>query len=178
VEALFKTVLDAWGKIDILVNNAGIVRDGLLMRMKEEDWDAVLDINLKGAFLCVKAATRAMMRARTGRIVNISSITGLMGNPGQVNYTASKSGLIGLTKTVARELAGRGITANVVAPGFIPTEMTQDLSQDVKDKLLEQIPLGIPGKPEDIAAAVAFLVSDDAAYITGQVLVVDGGMVM
>ena len=178
VEALFKTVLDAWGKIDILVNNAGVVRDGLLMRMKEEDWDAVLDINLKGAFLCIKAATRAMVRARTGRIVNISSITGLTGNPGQVNYTASKSGLIGLTKTVARELAGRGITANVVAPGFIPTEMTRDISQDVKDKLLEQIPLGTPGKPEDIAAAVAFLVSDDAAYITGQVLVVDGGLVM
>ncbi len=178
VEALFKTILDAWEKIDILVNNAGMTRDGLLMRLKEEDWDAVLDVNLKGAFLCIKAVTRAMMRARSGRIVNISSVTGLMGNPGQVNYTASKSGLIGLTKTVARELATRGITANVVAPGYIPTEMTQNLSQDIKDKLLQQIPLGIPGKPEDIAAAVAFLASDDAAYITGQVLVVDGGMVM
>ena len=177
-EALFKTVLDAWEKVDILVNNAGITRDGLLMRMKEADWDAVLDVNLKGVFLCTKAAARTMVRARSGRIVNISSVTGLLGNPGQVNYSASKSGLFGLTKTVARELASRGITVNAVAPGFITTEMTEVLPHKAVEELLKQIPLNLPGKPEDIAAAVAFLVSDDAAYITGQVLVVDGGMAM
>ncbi|MDA0746903.1 MAG: 3-oxoacyl-[acyl-carrier-protein] reductase [bacterium] len=178
VTALFKTILDTWGKLDILVNNAGIARDGLLMRMKESDWDAVLDVNLKGAFLCIQAASRPMMKARTGRIVNIASVVGLMGNPGQVNYSASKSGLIGLTKTVAKELAGRGITTNAVAPGFIPTDMTESLSGEIREKLLERIPLGTLGSPEDIAAAVAFLASNDAAYITGQVLVVDGGMVM
>ena len=178
VDNLFSAVIEAWGKVDILVNNAGITRDGLLMRMKEEDWDAVMDVNLKGAFLCTKAASRPMMKARSGRIVNISSVSGLMGNAGQANYAASKSGLIGFTKTIARELAGRGITSNAVAPGFIPTDMTKDLSENVKAELMAQIPLGKLGKPEDIAAAVAFLVSDDAAYITGQVLVVDGGMVM
>jgi 3-oxoacyl-[acyl-carrier protein] reductase len=178
VKVLFKTVLDRWGALDILVNNAGIARDGLLMRLKPDDWDAVLDVNLKGAFLCMQAAVRPMMRARSGRIVNISSVTGLMGNPGQAGYTAAKSGLIGLTKTAAKELAGRGITANVVAPGYIPTEMTEKLPDNLKEKILEQVPLGTPGKPEDIAAAVAFLTSGDAAYVTGQVLVVDGGMVM
>ena len=178
VKALFKTVLDRWGALDILVNNAGIARDGLLMRLKPDDWDAVLDVNLKGAFLCMQAAVRPMMRARSGRIINISSVTGLMGNPGQAGYTAAKSGLIGLTKTAAKELAGRGITANVVAPGYIPTEMTDKLPENLKEKILEQVPLGTPGKPEDIAAAVAFLASSDAAYVTGQVLVVDGGMVM
>ena len=178
ITVLFETILKTWGKIDILVNNAGITRDGLLLRLKEVDWDAVLNVNLKGAFLCTKAASRAMVRERSGRIINISSVTGLMGNPGQVNYSASKSGLFGLTKTVARELASRGITVNVVAPGFIPTEMTEDLPKNVKEKLLEQIPLKVPGKPEDIAAAVAFLASDDASYITGQILAVDGGMAM
>ena len=178
VTGLVKTVLDRWGGLDVLVNNAGIARDGLLMRLKPGDWDAVLDVNLKGAFLCMQAAVRPMMRARSGRIINISSVTGLMGNPGQAAYTAAKSGLIGLTKTAAKELASRGITANVVAPGYIPTEMTEKLPEDLKKKILEQVPLGAPGKPEDIAAAVAFLASNDAAYITGQVLVVDGGMVM
>lgn len=178
VSDLFKTVMDRWGGLDILVNNAGIARDGLLMRLKPGDWDAVLDVNLKGAFLCMQAAVRPMMRARSGRIINISSVTGLMGNPGQAGYTAAKSGLIGLTKTAAKELASRKITANVVAPGYIPTEMTEKLPEGLKEKILEQVPLGTPGKPEDIAAAVAFLASGDAAYITGQVLVVDGGMVM
>ena len=178
VGGLFKAVLDRWGGLDILVNNAGITRDGLLMRLKPGDWDAVLNVNLKGAFLCMQAAVRPMMRARSGRIINISSVTGLMGNPGQAGYTAAKSGLIGLTKTAAKELASRGITANVVAPGYIPTEMTEKLPEQLKEKILEQVPLGTPGTPEDIAAAVAFLASVDAAYITGQVLVVDGGMVM
>ncbi len=178
VVGLFKAVLDRWGGLDILVNNAGIARDGLLMRLKPGDWDAVLNVNLKGAFLCMQAAVRPMMRARSGRIINISSVTGLMGNPGQAGYTAAKSGLIGLTKTAAKEMASRGITANVVAPGYIPTEMTEKLPEQLKEKILEQVPLGTPGTPEDIAAAVAFLASADAAYITGQVLVVDGGMVM
>lgn len=178
VAELFKSVQDRWGAVDILVNNAGITRDGLLMRLKPGDWDAVLNVNLKGAFLCTQAAVRPMMRARSGRIINISSVTGLMGNPGQAGYTAAKSGLIGLTKTTAKELASRGITANVVAPGYIPTEMTEKLPEQLKEKILEQVPLGTPGTPEDVAAAVAFLASGDAAYITGQVLVVDGGMVM
>jgi 3-oxoacyl-[acyl-carrier protein] reductase len=178
VDTLIKTTLDAWGKIDILVNNAGITRDNLLMRMKEDEWDAVLDVNLKGAYHCIKAVTRSMMKARSGRIINVSSVVGLMGNAGQINYAASKSGLIGLTKSVAKELASRNITANAVAPGFIPTDMTAKLKDDMQEQLIAQIPLGKLGSSEDIAAAVAFLASDDAAYITGQVIVVDGGMVM
>ena len=178
VNTLIKTTLDAWGKIDILVNNAGITRDNLLMRMKEDEWDAVLDVNLKGAYHCIKAVTRSMMKARSGRIINVSSVVGLMGNAGQINYAASKSGLIGLTKSVAKELASRNITANAVAPGFIPTDMTAKLKDDMQEQLIAQIPLGKLGSSEDIAAAVAFLASDDAAYITGQVIVVDGGMVM
>ncbi len=178
VDLLFSTVFEKWGKCDILVNNAGITRDGLLVRMKESDWDEVLNVNLKGAFLCTKAASRPMMKARSGRIINISSVAGLVGNPGQINYAASKSGLIGMTKTVARELAGRGITANAIAPGFIPTDMTGALEEKSITELLNHIPMGSMGKPEDIAAATAFLASDDASYITGQVLVVDGGMTM
>lgn len=178
VDTLIKTTLDAWGIIDILVNNAGITRDNLLIRMKEDEWDAVLDVNLKGAYHCIKAVTRSMMKARSGRIINVSSVVGLMGNAGQINYAASKSGLIGLTKSVAKELASRNITANAVAPGFIPTDMTAKLKDDMQKQLIAQIPLGKLGSSEDIAAAVAFLASDDAAYITGQVIVVDGGMVM
>ena len=178
VENLVKTVLDTWGKIDILVNNAGITRDNLLLRMKDDEWDAVLDVNLKGAFHGIKACARPMMKARSGRIINVSSVVGLIGNAGQANYAASKAGLIGLTKSAARELASRNITVNAVAPGFIPTDMTAELTDDVKAKLIAQIPLGDLGRPEDVAAAVAFLASDDAAYITGQVITVDGGMVM
>jgi len=146
--------------------------------MKDEEWDEVLDVNLKGAYRCIKAVTRAMMKARSGRIINVSSVVGLMGNAGQINYAASKAGLIGITKSAAKELASRNITVNAVAPGFIPTDMTSELPDDLKTKLIELIPLGTLGKPEDIAAAVAFLASPDANYITGQVIVVDGGMVM
>ena len=178
VETLVKNVIDAWGKIDILVNNAGITRDNLIMRMKEDEWDDVLDVNLKGAYRCIKAVTRPMMKARGGRIINVSSVVGLMGNAGQLNYAASKSGIIGITKSAAKELGSRNITVNAIAPGFIPTDMTAELTDDVKTKLIEQIPLGKLGNPEDIAAAVAFLASSDANYITGQVIVVDGGMVM
>ncbi len=178
VSALIKRVIDTWGKVDILVNNAGITRDNLIMRMKDEEWDEVLDVNLKGAYRCIKAVTRAMMKARSGRIINVSSVVGLMGNAGQINYAASKAGLIGITKSAAKELASRNITVNAVAPGFIPTDMTSELPDDLKTKLIELIPLGTLGKPEDIAAAVAFLASPDANYITGQVIVVDGGIVM
>ncbi|NOY52179.1 MAG: 3-oxoacyl-[acyl-carrier-protein] reductase [Deltaproteobacteria bacterium] len=178
VSEMIRKGIDEFGKIDILVNNAGITRDGLLMRMKEEDWDLVLSINLKGSFLCSKAVARPMMKQRSGRIINIASIVGAMGNAGQANYVASKAGVIGLTKTVARELASRGITCNAVAPGFIDTAMTQSLAGDVKENLYAQIPMGKLGSPEDVASAVRFLASDEAAYITGQVIHVNGGMYM
>ena len=178
VQRIVKETADQFGSIDILVNNAGITRDNLLMRMKEEEWDAVINTNLKGVFLCTKAVTRPMMKQRNGRIINISSIVGVSGNPGQANYVAAKAGVIGLTKTAAKELASRGITVNAVAPGFITTDMTDQLNEDLKAEMLKQIPLGKLGNPEDIAKTVVFLASDDSAYITGQTLHVDGGMVM
>lgn len=171
-------VVKEFGRIDILVNNAGITRDGLLMRMKEEDWDAVLTTNLKGVFNCTKAAVKYMMKQRAGRIVSISSVVGLMGNAGQANYAAAKAGVIGFTKAVAKEVAARGITVNAVAPGFIKTDMTSVLPEKVVESLVASIPQSRLGEPEDIARAVLFLVSDDANYITGQTLHVDGGMVM
>lgn len=177
-EAMIRKVTDDFGRLDILVNNAGITRDGLLMKMSEEDYDTVLDTNLKGTFHCIRFAARQMLRQRGGRIINLSSVSGILGNAGQANYSASKAGVIGLTKSAARELASRGITVNAVAPGFIETEMTAVLSEEVKKASAAQIPLGHFGKPEDIAKTVAFLASDDAAYITGQVIQVDGGMVI
>ena len=170
--------LDETGRIDVLVNNAGITRDGLVVRMKETDWDDVLNINLKGTFNCIKAVTKTMMKQRSGRIINISSVVGASGNPGQANYVASKAGIIGLTKGIAKELGSRGITANVVAPGYVDTDMTTSLSDKAKEMMVSQIPLGRVGTPEDIAAAVVFLASDPAAYITGQVIHVNGGMYM
>lgn len=178
VDAMIKQTIETFGQIDILVNNAGITRDMLLMRMKEEDFDAVIETNLKGVFLCTKAVTRPMLKKRSGRIVNIASVVGLMGNPGQANYVAAKAGVIGLTKTTAKELASRGITVNAVAPGFIATDMTDTLKEEYKDELLKQIPLARLGEPEDIAKMVAFLCSEDASYVTGQTINVDGGMVM
>lgn len=178
VDAMVKQVVDAFGGIDILVNNAGITRDGLLMRMKEEDWDAVLNTNLKGVFLCTKAVSKLMMKKRSGKIVNMASVVGVNGNAGQANYSAAKAGVIGFTKTMAKELAARGINVNAIAPGYIETDMTAVLSDGVKEAMAKNIPLGRGGKPEDIANATLFLVSDCASYITGQVINVDGGMVM
>jgi 3-oxoacyl-[acyl-carrier protein] reductase len=178
VEALYAKVNEVFGRLDILVNNAGITRDGLLMRMKDADWDAVLDTNLKGAFACTREAVKLMGKAKGGSIVNISSVVGEMGNAGQANYCASKAGLIGFTKAVAREYAKRNITVNAVTPGFIETDMTDALSASVKEEMLKQIPAGRFGKPEDIANAVLFLVSGMGAYITGHVLSVNGGMHM
>ncbi len=176
VDALIKTAIEKFNRIDILVNNAGITRDTLLLRMKPEDWQAVIDINLTGVFLCTRAVSKIMLKQRSGRIINITSVAGLMGNPGQANYSAAKAGVIGFTKTVAKELASRGITVNAVAPGFIATDMTSDL--DAED-ILKYIPLGRYGQPEEVAGMVRFLACDPAAgYITGQVLNVDGGMVM
>ena len=175
-EAVNKVVAD-FSRIDVLVNNAGITRDTLLIRMSEEDWDAVLDINLKGAFLVTKAVVKFMMKQRSGAIVNIASVVGIMGNAGQANYTASKAGLIALTKTTAKELGSRNVRVNAVAPGFIRTAMTEKLSEQAKDAMLRMVPLGRPGEPEDVAKAVAFLASDNAAYVNGQTLAVCGGMV-
>ena len=178
VESLVKAAADAFGTVNILVNNAGVTRDGLLMRMKEEDWDLVINVNLKGAFLCTKSAIKYIMKSGYGRIINIASVVGLMGNAGQANYAASKGGLIALTKTLAKEFASRGVTANAVAPGFIQTAMTDKLKDEDKQKLTELIPLKTLGQPGNVSDAVHFLASPAAAYITGQVLAVDGGMTM
>lgn len=178
VQEFIDCALSNFGKIDILVNNAGITRDNLILRINEEDWDVVLNVNLKGAFNCCKAVVRPMMKQRYGRIVNITSVVGLSGNAGQANYAASKAGMIGLTKSLARELGSRNITVNAVAPGYVTTALTESLPQEIKEASIKATPLGRFGTPEDIAYAVAFLVSDEAAFITGQVLSVDGGMVM
>ncbi|MGI6376649.1 MAG: 3-oxoacyl-[acyl-carrier-protein] reductase [Anaerolineae bacterium] len=177
-EALAHAALETYGRIDILVSNAGIVRDTLLLRMSPDDWDAVIQTNLTGAFHCAKAVQRTMLKQRSGRIIHISSVSGLVGNAGQANYSAAKAGLIGLTKALARELGSRNITVNAVAPGYIATDMTANLAPQLVESARQQIPLGRLGQPEDVACAVAFLASDDAAYITGHVLVVDGGMAM
>ena len=178
VNDLIKQVQEKFGSIDILVNNAGITRDGLIMRMSDDDWDTVLGINLKGAYHTIKAVTRPMMKQRSGRIINISSVVGLTGNAGQANYSASKAGLVGLTKSMAQELAPRGITVNCIAPGYIETDMTDELSAKVKEDIMKQIPLGRIGEPEEVAAMALFLSSNEAEYITGQTITVDGGMVM
>jgi 3-oxoacyl-[acyl-carrier protein] reductase len=178
VDALFKVVGEAFGPVEILINNAGLTRDNLMMRMKENEFDEVLSTNLKGTYLCTRAALRPMVRARWGRIVNVSSVVGLVGNAGQANYAASKAGIIGFTKSVAREVAQRGITANVVAPGYVETELTSSLSEEVKDRIREQVPAGRFAEAEEVAEVVAFLAGEGAGYITGQTLAVDGGMTM
>ena len=177
-QRLFKASLETFGRVDILVNNAGITRDNLLMRMKEAEWDAVIDINLKGTFNCIKSVARQMMKQRHGRIINITSVVGQIGNAGQSNYAASKAGIIGLTKSVAKELSSRNITCNAIAPGFIKTEMTDVLDENTREALTEQIPLGRLGDVKDVARAAVFLAGEDSTYITGQVINVDGGMVM
>ena len=177
-ETMFKEIMNEFGRVDILINNAGITKDGLMMRMKENDFDAVIDANLKGTWNCMKHVTKIMMKQRYGRIISMSSVVGVMGNAGQVNYSASKAGIIGMTMSLAREVGSRGITVNAVAPGFIQTAMTDVLPQEVKDGLAAQIPLGYLGQVEDIANTVLFLASDDARYITGQTIHVDGGMAM
>lgn len=178
VDRMIKETLDTHGQLDILVNNAGITRDTLLMRMKDEDFDLVMQINLRGVFLCTRAAIRPMMKQRSGRIINISSVVGLMGNPGQVNYAAAKAGVLGITKSTAREVASRNITVNAIAPGYIQTELTHVLSEEARQAFLNTIPLARPGQPQDVAWMVCFLASDQAAYVTGQTFNVDGGMVM
>ncbi|USK71607.1 3-oxoacyl-[acyl-carrier-protein] reductase [Peribacillus asahii] len=178
VAEMVKATLEQFGRLDILVNNAGITRDNLLMRMKESEWDDVINTNLKGVFLCTKAVTRQMMKQRSGRIINIASIVGVSGNAGQANYVAAKAGVIGLTKTSAKELAPRGITVNAIAPGFISTDMTDELTEEIQQAMLQQIPLARFGDPKDIASVAAFLASDASRYMTGQTLHVDGGMVM
>jgi 3-oxoacyl-[acyl-carrier protein] reductase len=177
VNSMIDKIVASCGRLDILVNNAGITRDQLTLRMSDEEWDAVLEVNLKGVFVCTRAALKYMMKQRFGRIINISSISGIIGNPGQVNYCAAKAGIIGLTKTVSREMASRGITINAIAPGYIETEMTQKLPDKIKEEAQKRIPAGYFGTPQDIAEAVAFMASDEARYITGQVLCVDGGLV-
>jgi 3-oxoacyl-[acyl-carrier protein] reductase len=176
VDLMFKTLEEEWGGVDILVNNAGITRDGLLMRMSDEQWDTVLNINLKGAFVCTRAAVRTMMRKRWGRIISLSSVVALGGNPGQVNYAASKAGLIGLTRTLSKEVASRNITVNAVAPGFIATDMVEVLPEEVKGKVMERIPMNRFGTAEDVAGVIAFLSSEEAGYVTGQVIGIDGGL--
>ena len=178
VEAGINKILDKMGKVDILVNNAGITKDNLVLRMSQSEWDAVINVNLKGTFNCIKAVSRPMVKQRSGRIISIASIIGLMGNPGQANYAASKAGIIALTKTIAKELASRNINANAVAPGFIQTEMTAKLSEEIKKKMLEAIPLAKLGTPQDVANVCLFLASDESSYITGQTITIDGGMVM
>lgn len=178
VEGLIRNTVEKFSKIDIIVNNAGITRDGLIMRMSDEDWNTVIDINLKGTFNAIKAVSRQMMKQRSGRIINISSVVGLKGNAGQANYAASKAGIIGLTKSSSKELASRGITVNCIAPGYIATDMTDQLTDKVKEEIINRIPLGYIGKTDNIAAAALFLASDEAEYITGQTISVDGGMVI